>query len=985
VEVVGEESELIGPYRLLQRIGEGGFGIVWMAEQETPVRRRVAVKVIKSGMDSREVIARFETERQALAMMDHPHIARVFDAGETTAGRPYFVMELVRGVPITKYCDENNLSTEARLRLFVAVCHGVQHAHQKGIIHRDLKPSNILVTLHDGVPYPKIIDFGISKATEARLTDKTVFTQFHAFLGTPAYTSPEQMEMSGLDVDTRSDIYSLGVLLYELLTGRPPFDPDTLIKSGLDAMRHTIREVNPPRPSQRVRTLSKDLGTPIAQQRGTDVEKLWGRLRGDLDGIAMHCLEKDRIRRYATANDLAADVGRHLSNELVIARPAGATYRCAKFVRRHRLAFAAGTAVMVSLVAGLILAFVSLAREQAARGREAALRKEADSNAAHAHAAAAKSVEVARFMNEMLSGVGPSVALGRDPSLLREIADTTARRLESELQSQPEVAADLRDTLGGIYLALGDTVPAEKLLRPALDIHRAITGNESAETANSLHLLSVALRTRKTPEAELLGQEALAIRRKIFGEAHPLYAETLYELAHVPSPERTTADMRRMIEQVLVIRRRAFGEEHPAVAQAIAGLGSVAQQELNHKEAAALHEEALAMRRHLFGNNHSEVAQSLASLGDSYAPELDRRPDAVAAYGEAFALRRKLLGDQHPKVVIPFLGMSGQLSAQTATPEQTAMIREFVASQRRMLPRDSVQLAPLLLALAPLEASTGASADASGALITEARALLDASRRRGETLDREIINGMMIFGWSKVVGNVPAEGLAMAEETVKLAEATFGDATGSMLPYHTLAWINLSLGRHAAAVRPFEKSVQLLRARHGNQHPVVLMNEAALAECYRAIGRIKEARERLVTALARYREKPPSSNLDAYRAFVTAELGITLVRANRHAEAEVLLRAALLDYERPGIRPLGRRLRPPQRALSALGASLAGQGKFIEAEPLVLQAFEELRINESRLAGDRVGMVREARDTVIAVYTAWGRTDKVAEWKAVSL
>jgi tetratricopeptide (TPR) repeat protein len=252
-------------------------------------------------------------------------------------------------------------------------------------------------------------------------------------------------------------------------------------------------------------------------------------------------------------------------------------------------------------------------------------------------------------------------------------------------------------------------------------------------------------------------------------------------------------------------------------------------------------------------------------------------------------------------------------------------------------------------------------------------------------LDREIINGMMIFGWSKVVGNVPAEGLAMAEETVKLAEATFGDATGSMLPYHTLAWINLSLGRHAAAVRPFEKSVQLLRARHGNQHPVVLMNEAALAECYRAIGRIKEARERLVTALARYREKPPSSNLDAYRAFVTAELGITLVRENRHAEAEVLLREALLDYERPGIRPLGRRLRPPQRVLSALGASLAGQGKFIEAEPLVLQAFEELRINESRLAGDRAGMVREARDTVIAVYTAWGRTDKVAEWKAVSL
>src|SRR5687767_6587437 len=271
---IEKAGDRIGRYKLLQQIGEGGCGVVYMAEQEEPVRRRVALKVIKIGMDTKQVIARFEAERQALALMDHPNIARVFDAGATDVGQPYFVMELVRGIPITKYCDEHRVPTEARLQLFIAVCHAVQHAHQKGIIHRDLKPSNIIVTLHDGVPMPKIIDFGIAKATEAQLTKRTLFTQFHAFIGTPAYTSPEQMEMSGLDVDTRSDIYSLGILLYELLTGRPPFDPGELMKAGLEEIRRTIREVDPPRPSHRVRTLSEEMRTTVARQRSTDSVKL---------------------------------------------------------------------------------------------------------------------------------------------------------------------------------------------------------------------------------------------------------------------------------------------------------------------------------------------------------------------------------------------------------------------------------------------------------------------------------------------------------------------------------------------------------------------------------------------------------------------------------------------------------------------------------------------------------------------------------------
>ncbi len=375
-------GDVIGAYKLLQKIGEGGCGTVYMAEQEEPVRRRVALKVIKLGMDTREVIARFEAERQALAMMDHPNIARVLEAGATDAGRPYFAMELVRGVPITRYCDEQALSTAQRLQLFVQVCHAVQHAHQKGVVHRDLKPSNILVTLHDGAPVPKVIDFGIAKATQGRLTDNTVFTAFEQFIGTPAYMSPEQAELSGLDVDTRSDLYSLGVLLYELLTGRTPFDSKELLAVGLDEMRRHIREVEPPRPSTRLITLEKSLLTSAAQHRHTDAPKLINLLRGDLDWVVMRCLEKDRTRRYETATSLAQDLQRHLANEPVLARPPSAGYRLRKAARRHRLAFVAGGAVLIALLLGLGLSAWSFGREREARLHARRLLYAADMNLA---------------------------------------------------------------------------------------------------------------------------------------------------------------------------------------------------------------------------------------------------------------------------------------------------------------------------------------------------------------------------------------------------------------------------------------------------------------------------------------------------------------------------------------------------------------------------------------------------------------------------
>jgi serine/threonine protein kinase/WD40 repeat protein len=347
------EGDRIGRYKLLQQIGEGGCGVVYMAEQEQPVKRRVALKVIKLGMDTRNIIARFEAERQALALMDHPNIAKVLDAGATETGRPYFVMELVRGIKFTEYCDQNHLDTRTRLGLFIQICQAIQHAHQKGIIHRDIKPSNILVTMHDGVPVPKVIDFGIAKATtDQRLTDKTLFTAYEQFIGTPAYMSPEQAEMSGLDIDTRSDIYSLGVLLYELLAGSTPFDPNELMSQGIDAMRKTIREKEPVRPSTRLATLKGEELTTTAKRRSADTAKLLHQLKGDLDWIVMKCLEKDRTRRYETANGLATDLKRHLENEPVLARPPSAVYKFQKAIRRNKLAYAAALAVTAALLVG---------------------------------------------------------------------------------------------------------------------------------------------------------------------------------------------------------------------------------------------------------------------------------------------------------------------------------------------------------------------------------------------------------------------------------------------------------------------------------------------------------------------------------------------------------------------------------------------------------------------------------------------------------
>ena len=497
-------GDQIGHYKLLQQIGEGGCGIVYMAEQEEPVRRRVALKVIKLGMDTRQVIARFEAERQALALMDHPNIAKVLDAGSTSTGRPYFVMELVRGIKITDYCDENNLPTAQRLDLFLLVCHAIQHAHQKGIIHRDIKPSNILIADHDGVPVPKIIDFGIAKATtDQRLTDKTLFTAFEQFIGTPAYMSPEQAKLSGLDVDTRSDIYSLGVLLYELLTGQTPFDPEQLLSAGLEEMRRTIREMEPPRPSTRLSTmLAADL-TKLAKHRRAEASKLPGLIRGDLDWIVMKCLEKDRTRRYETANGLATDISRHLHNEPVVARPPSRLYRFQKSVQRNKLAFAAASAFALALVVGAVVSIWLLVIKNAAARRALIAERTAATERLKNDQATASLVKSGTAFTDA-GDLRSAEKLLRDALASRNTAPEGGDRL----------AADLLDALGRVYKLQKDLDAAESQTRAALEIRRHLRKDDPS-LAWTLNALGEIREDRgDMSDAERLFSEGLAVMRR---------------------------------------------------------------------------------------------------------------------------------------------------------------------------------------------------------------------------------------------------------------------------------------------------------------------------------------------------------------------------------------------------------------------------------------------------------------------------------------
>jgi serine/threonine protein kinase/tetratricopeptide (TPR) repeat protein len=913
----------IGHYKLLQQIGEGGCGVVYMAEQEQPIRRRVALKVIKLGMDTKAVIARFEAERQALALMDHPNIAKVLDAGATNTGRPYFVMELVRGIKITDYCDQNNLSTEQRLDLFVQICHAIQHAHQKGIIHRDIKPSNILVTVHDGKPLPKIIDFGIAKATSGQvLTDKTLFTAFEQFIGTPAYMSPEQAEMSTLDIDTRSDIYALGVLLYELLTGRTPFDQEELVAAGLSEMRRIIREQEPMRPSTRISTLEAADQTTVAKRRHAEPPQLIHVVRGDLDWIVMKCLEKDRTRRYETANGLADDVLRHLNDEPVTARPPGRVYRLQKLVRRNKLAFAVGGTVTAALVIGLALSTWFFFQERAARQQAVAAEQKAK-------AEASKSQQVAQFLKDMLNGVGPSVARGRDTTMLREILDKTAERIGTGLKEQPEVEAELRSTIGEVYTALGEYGKAEEMHRGALALRRGLWGNMNTNVADSLDSLGVVLLFEdRVAEAEAAIQEALTIRTNLLGSEHVLVAASLFHLGEVRYWQTRNAEAEQLFRQSLDMRKKLLGNENVAVAESFSGLSSVLLDLNKPEEAETAAREAQTIQARLLPEDERAATltrftsnpQILLGWALYYEGKLDERETVIR---QQLTLDRKVLGPEHPKTVRDLFHLAYVLDGDGKLDEAEATAREGLALSRKTVGEEHSHTAACLDALGDTLRKAGRLTEAEAAYREE----LAIWYKLGDNADASY-NCASVAQVLREQGKLPEaetlyrEGVAKARKSPDPTELVY-----------LLGWFADFLsneGKPAEAEPLYREGLDI--SRRVNNFGLRGWMAFRLADVLENQGKPTEAESLYHETLEVGRKLPPTSDLvDMFTGF-----GDMLRDGGRLAEAESVYREGL-DVSR---RVATYNLRPRQWLVNSLAGVLRKQGKLAEAESLYRETLE---------------------------------------------
>jgi serine/threonine protein kinase/Flp pilus assembly protein TadD len=673
----------IGPYRLVKPLGEGGMGSVFLAEQKEPVRRQVALKLIRPGLDGRQVLARFEAERQALALMDHPHIARVFDAGTTDSGRPYFVMELVQGLPLTRYCDEHRLSLRRRLELLILICHAVQHAHQKGIIHRDLKPSNILVAEHDGRPMPKVIDFGVAKATEQRLTEETLWTETGQVVGTLEYMSPEQADPGQADIDTRSDIYALGALLYELLTGSTPLGRLRRQGAPLWELLRMIREEEAVPPSTRL-SATEELPA-IAARRSVEISQLRRVLRGDVDWIVMKCLEKERSRRYESASALARDLERYLADEPVEARPPSTGYRMRKLARKHRKALAVALAFALLLVGGTALSTWQAVRATVAERAVSAERDRAVAEKERADEQAAVAEAVNRFLNEdLLAQATPGKTRDRDIKL-RTVLDRAAERIGGRFPAQPVVEARVRRTLAHAYWELGEFDEAERHGARALELYRATVGPDDPRTISALGLMaSIARGHSHLEEACKLHAEVLQARRRVLGPEHRDTLETMNNLGVVLCELRSLDEARKLHEEALEIRRRRFGPDDPDALTSMANLAVVLSAQGHAKEALTLAEEVLERRRKVLGRDHAATLISMMNVGlDLWA--LDRAEEASRVLQEVIPLQQKVFGPAHPMTLSSMGGLAQTLYALGRRKEARKLYEELLQLQRRVL------------------------------------------------------------------------------------------------------------------------------------------------------------------------------------------------------------------------------------------------------------------------------------------------------------
>jgi eukaryotic-like serine/threonine-protein kinase len=878
-------GDTIGRYKLLQKIGEGGWGVVYMAEQEEPVRRRVALKVIKLGMDTKQVVARFEAERQALALMDHANIAKVLDAGATDAGRPYFVMELVGGIKITDYCDQNQLSTRQRLDLFIQVCHAIQHAHQKGVIHRDIKPSNVLVAQQDGVAVPKVIDFGIAKATQGRLTDGTAITAFEQFLGTPAYMSPEQAQVGGLDVDTRSDIYSLGVLLYELLTGKTPFDAKELLAVGLEAMRRTICEKEPPKPStrlaqelvaadvRRLKTPTSDAPDFGEEIRASSRRLLQGKevqaLRGDLDWIVMKCLEKDRSRRYETANGLAMDLERHLGNEPVVACPPGRLYRFQKFVRRNKMTTSAVALIALVLILGIIGTTWQAVR--ATRAETLAKQRLTESEA----------------LSKFLRGVFRSPDPTRDGRTITvaEALNKAARDLERDLATQPARRAHLQANLALTYDALGLYREAIALQEQARDYHLAVSGPEHPATLEAMHNLAISYQHagRRGEAIELL-ERVSSLRLKVQGTEHTNTLKTMSDLAALNAELGRRPEAIKLLEEVLALSRRINGLENPDTLAAMINLASSYSLAGRRDEALKLREQTLPLSRKVFGPEHPNTLWAMHNLANSYS-YAGRRDEALKLREQTLALRRKVDGPEHPDTLSAMINLS-------ASYDDAGRRAEALELRELVLPLSCKVLGPehpnSLTAMDHLAKSYGQAGRANEAINLREQALV-LNRRVNGPEHPDTLWAMNSLGFSYFEAGRRAEALALRDQVLALRRKVLGpehpDTLWAMI---ALAGSYRTAGQPEEAVKLGQSSLELYRRKLGPTQENTLNAMTELAISYRVASRTAEAIALEQESLRLKREHLPPGHAMTVESM--ENLATCYEQSNMKPEAEALRR-----------------------------------------------------------------------------------------------
>lgn len=908
----------IGPYRLVKQIGEGGFGVVFLAEQEHPVRRKLALKIIKLGMDTRQVVARFEQERQALALMDHPNIARVFDAGATKSGRPFFVMELCSGESITAFCDTHRLSITQRLELFVQVCNAVQHAHQKGLIHRDIKPSNILVSSQYGKPLAKIIDFGIAKAMEKSLTEQTFITEHHQFIGTLEYMSPEQAQGSP-DIDTRADIYSLGVLLYALLTGSTPFDSHTLRSAAYPEVQRIIREVDPPKPSARL-TQSTDRIIGVAVNRDVDPARLGTIVRGELDWIVMRALEKDRQRRYQTASALAADVERYLAGEAVLAAPASRLYQLRKLARRNRAAVTGLVAVMLSLCIGAA-AFAWQARQARIERDRAAAERD-------------RTLVMSRFLGDMLLGVAPGVARGRDTTMLKEMMDRAAGRIErGDLAGSPESEVQLRGQIGNVYRELMQFADAERMLEPALSLAREALPSNHHLLAETLLNLGMLRRERQDPvSAEALVREAMTIAEQLASGDSELMAELLNTLGLIRREAGDLEQAESLYRDSLEMWERLTSGDHPRVALIKANLGTIFWTRRELDEAERYLRESVEMNQRLFGD-YPVTAGTLARLAgiSQLRGDLDT---ALKLARESLEMRRRLYGNDNNREVADSLRqVATVLLAQANYTDAEPMLVQAVKVFRATYAVDSPVLVGAMINLATAQFFNG-KFDEAEQTATDALAM---QRRLTPVDGQPAATLLMTLANNRRAKNDAIAAERHAREAMEIMIRTArGDSQIHAETIYTLGLVLLEQSRFAEAESLLRESVDMHRRLHSNGHPLLAAGHA--------------------------------------------ELSYAILRQDRAAEAAAMAGDAVGTL----IRLVGSSHRHTGTARLRWGQALLAQARLDEAEAELIKAHRVL----SSAAGASQMRLLEATQALVALYEArdraapgQGHADKANRWR----